>query len=307
MQHLIVATILALAAVAEPTGSPDLQAGRPAQDTPRTPRASDKRTRDIYVSVVDSSGKPVTGLTAADFTVREDGVAREVVSAGPATEQLTISLLIDDSEAAADAIQFMRDALVSFVQRLSGKAEIAVATFGERPTNQIDYTTSTDALKKSVGRIFQRTGSGAYFLDAVVEVSHGLQKREAKRPTIVAITTEGPEFSNRSYQQVLDVLLSSGAALHVLSLGQPSSSQADEIRNRNIVIAEGTSKTGGRRDQVLALSGLTDRLNQVADELTNQYVVQYGRPEQLIPPEKVQVSVTRPGLTVRTRTRATDK
>jgi hypothetical protein len=95
--------------------------------------------------------------------------------------------------------------------------------------------------------------------------------------------------------------------LHVLALGQPSSSQEDEMRNRNIVIAEGTAKTGGRRDQVLALSGLPDRLNQVADELTNQYVVQYGRPEQLIPPEKVQVSVTRSGLTVRARTRATDR
>ena len=46
---------------------------------------------------------------------------------------------------------------------------------------------------------------------------------------------------------------------------------------------------------------------QLADELTNQYVVQYGRPEQLIPPEKVQVTVNRPGVTVRARTRAADK
>jgi VWFA-related protein len=308
MQHLIVATLLALVAIADPSGRPDVQATQPAQDATRTPRASDKRTRDIYVSVVDNTGKPVTGLTAADFTVREDGVAREVVSATQATEPLTISVLVDDSAAATEAIQFIRDALLSFVQRLSGKAEIAIATIGERPTSQIDYTTSTEALKKTIGRIFQKTGSGAYFLDGIVEVSRGLQKREAKRPTIVAITSEeGPEFSNRSYQQVLEVLLGSGAALHVLALGSPSSSLGDEMRNRNITIAEGTEKTGGRRDQVLALSGLTDRLNQVADELTSQYVVQYGRPDQLIPPEKVQVAVTRPGLTVRARTRATDK
>jgi VWFA-related protein len=257
--------------------------------------------------VVDKNGKPVTGLTAADFTIREDGVAREVVSAGPATEQLSVSLLVDDSSAATEAVQFMRDALPAFVQRLSGKAEIAVATIGERPTSLIEFTTSTEAVQKVVSRIFQRTGAGAYLLDAIVEVSHGFQKRETKRPNIVAVSTEGPEFSNRSYQQVLEELLKSGATLHVLSLGQPSSSLADEMRNRNIVIAEGTSKTGGRRDQVLALSGLTDRLTQVADELTNQYVVQYGRPEQLIPPEKVQVTVTRPGVTVRARTRATDR
>mgnify|MGYP003693646817 CR=1 FL=1 len=119
-------------------------------------------------------------------------MVREVTSAGPATEQLTISLLVDDSQAAADAIQFMRDAIPAFVQRLDGKAEIAIATIGERPTNQIDYTTSTDALKKVIGRLFQKTGSGAYLLEGIVEVSRGLQKREAKRPHIVAISTEGP-------------------------------------------------------------------------------------------------------------------
>ena len=71
------------------------------------------------------------------------------------------------------------------------------------------------------------------------------------------------------------------------------------MRNRNIVIAEATSLTGGRRDQILAESGLADRLSQLADEMTNQYVVTYSRPETLIPPEKIDVSVTKPGLTVR--------
>ena len=57
--------------------------------------------------------------------------------------------------------------------------------------------------------------------------------------------------------------------------------------------------TGGRRDQVLAESGLGDRLIQLADELTNQYVITYSRPESLIPPEKLDVSVTKPDLKVR--------
>jgi len=296
MQHLIVAAVVALSVLAS------------QQDPAGAPRASDARTRDIYVSVVDNNGKPVTGLTAADFRVREDNVVREVLSAGPATEPLTISLLIDDSESAADAIQYMRDALTAFVERLDGKAEIAVATVGERPTSQLDYTTSTVALKRTVGRIFQRSGAGSYLLDALVDVSKGLEKRAPKRPTIVAVTIEaGPEFSNRSYQQVLEALTRSRATLHVLAIGQPASSQTDEMRNRNIVIGDGPDKTGGRRDQVLAPLGLKDRMLQLADELTNQYVVRYGRPEQLIPPEKVQVTVNKPGLTVRARSSAADK
>jgi len=271
-------------------------------------RATDTRTRTIYVSALDGDGKPVTDMTAADFIVREDGVAREVLKAGPATDQLTISILVDDSQASSDSIQYLRDGLQSFVDRLNGKAEIALASIGERPTPLVDYTTSGEALKKGINRIFARPGSGAYLLDGIVDVSKGLQKREATRPTIVVLTFErGPEFSNRYYESVLDELQKSKAALHVLAIGTPSDDQSDEMRNRNLVIAEGTSRTGGRRDQVLASLSIPERLRQVADELSNQYIVTYSAPETLIPPTKVEVSTKRSGVTVRARTRLVGK
>ena len=40
-------------------------------------------------------------------------------------------------------------------------------------------------------------------------------------------------------------------------------------------------------------------MEQLADELLNQYVAPYSRPEQLIPPEKLDVTVKKTGLTVR--------
>jgi hypothetical protein len=45
-------------------------------------------------------------------------------------------------------------------------------------------------------------------------------------------------------------------------------------------------------------------MKQVALDLANQVVVTYGRPDTLIPPEKLSVSVKRPGLTVHAPTRA---
>jgi len=270
-------------------------------------RATDARTRDIYVSALND-GKPVADMTAADFLVREDGVAREVLKAGPATDQLTISILIDDSQASTDAIPHLRDGLKAFVDRMNGKAEIALASIGERPTPLVDYTTSPEVLQKGINRLFARPGSGAYLLDGIVEVSKGLQKREAKRPAIVALTLEhGPEFSNRYYESVLDELQKSRATLHVLAIGSPSADQSDEMRNRNLVIAEGTERTGGRRDQLLSAISIPERLKQLADDLLNQYVVTYSAPETLIPPQKVDVTTKRSGVNVRARTRLAGK
>lgn len=268
------------------------------------PQSADVRTRTIYVSAVDRQGAPVTDLTAADFTIKEDGTAREIVDVKRATEPMQIALLIDDSAAASDATSFLRDGLLAFLERMRGHAEIGLITVGERPTVLAPYTTDPDVLTDKVKRIFPRNNAGAYLLDALVDASKGLAKREAKRPVIVAITFEGTEYSNVQYQTVLRELEKSGAAFHAVAIGSPSSSLDDEMRNRGQVLAEGTSRTGGRRDQVLANSGIPDKLKQVADELLNQYVVTYGRPDKLIPPEKVSVTSTRPNVTVRARTRA---
>jgi VWFA-related protein len=215
---------------------------------------------------------------------------------------MQIALLLDNSQAASPAIQLMRDGARAFVESLAGKGEIAIVTFGERPTIVVDYTTDTAKLKAGVDRLFARPGSGAYLLDALVNVSEGLQKREADRPVIVVVMTEGIEFSNLHYDRVLEKIKASGAALHVLAIGQPSGSLSDEIRNRNQVISRGTAETGGRRNQLLATTAIEPRLKQLADELTHQYVVTYARPEALIPPSKIEVTVDKPGLTARART-----
>jgi VWFA-related protein len=269
------------------------------------PRASTSgaRTRDVYASVIDSKGAPVPGLTTADFAVREDRVAREVLKVGPATEPLQVALLIDDSQAATSMLLPLREGITTFIDTLQGKAEIALITFGERPTTQVEYTTSVEQLKRGVGRIFPKAGAGPYLLDAIIESSRGLEKRKAVRPVIVAVTVEGIEFSNAHFEQVLETLDRSGASLHVLAIGTPADSQSDEMRNRNVVIGEGPDRTGGRREQVLADSGLPGKMRQVAETLLNQYVVTYGRPETLIPPQRIEVTSNRPGVTVRARTR----
>jgi Ca-activated chloride channel family protein len=266
------------------------------------PARAQNRERQMYVSVIDEAGAPVKDLGPSDLVVREDGVAREVLRVRPATDPMQIALLVDNSQAATPSISNLREALTAFVRQMTPKNEIALITYGDRPTIVAEYTQNTALLEKGVDRLFAQPGSGGYVLDALVEAARGLRKREAARPVIVVVGTEGIEFSTLHYDQVLKPLLESGAAMHVLVLSSTSGEAAlasEEVRNRNIVFDRGTVRTGGRRENLLTAMAFKDELHELGVELGSQYLVTYARPQSLIPPETVTVSSTKPGLTAR--------
>jgi len=259
--------------------------------------------RAIYASVLDKEGAPVPDLGPSDFVVREDNLAREVLRVEPAAAPMQIALLVDNSQASNANIRDIREATNEFIKAVTGtnqKNELAVIAVAERATILVDYTTDQQKLLKGAGRLFTQPNSGAYMLDALFETSQGLKKREATRPVIVGIATNGPELSNRYHQQILTSLHGIGASFHLVMVGPPPTDFiSNEGRERALTFSQGTEETGGRYDNVLAPSALADRLKQVANELTHQYLVTYARPQTLIPPEKVTVAGKNPSFTVR--------
>ena len=77
---------------------------------------------------------------------------------------------------------------------------------------------------------------------------------------IVAITAEGPELSNFHYDQVLSPLRDAGAAFYAVAIGSPSTSLADEMRNRAMVLDVGPRESGGSFDQLLTSMALGGKL-----------------------------------------------
>ena len=269
-----------------------------AAGVPATAHAQTERS--IYASVLDKSGGPVGALTPNDFTVREDGVEREILRAVRADDPLQIVVLVDTSQAVERYVSDIRKALRGFVQEMSGRDEMALIGFGERPTVLTNYTRDPEQLEAGIGKLFARRGTGAYALDAIVDASRSLRGREGARHVIVLITTEGPEFSNRYHEQVLDELRKSATTLQSFILTRRVGVGLDDARReREMTMAKGTIDTGGRREHLLTSMALEDRLEDLANELKNQYRIDYSRPSMLIPPEKIDVSVKRDGLTVR--------
>ena len=268
-----------------------------------TSAAAQSSERTLFVSVLDKDNSPITGLDRDAFTVREDGQPREVLRASRAVQPVDIAFLVDNSQAITPYVNDIRQAVSSFAQRMAKDGNpTALIGLADRPTILQDYIASPEALERASKKIFAQPGAGTTVLDAIIETSRGLQKRDAARRLIVVLTTEGTDFSNPNYQHALDVLKESGAALYAVVLTQPGNNVAvntEEGRNRAIVLADGSDSTGGRLIHVISSMSFTGTLAGVAEAIEQQYEIVYSRPGALIPPDKLEVKVNRPDATAR--------
>ena len=214
------------------------------------------------------------GLDVADFVVKEDGRAREVLRAGRTSDPIDLAVIVDNSFASQPHILDIRKALGAFFEKMSEQqAVIALVGMADRPTVLMDYQSGTGETKKGIEKIFAQPGSGMVFQDTLVQTLRGLGRRDNPRRAVLVITGEGTDFSNTPYQNTLDVMRDSGAALHVLLLTDRTSAAVrdDRARERALVIDEGTRLSGGRRQDVLSSMAYGDALARVAEDLGNQY------------------------------------
>ena len=257
------------------------------------------RERTMYVSAVDDKGEPVEGLGANDFIVREDGAAREVLRVSRALEPIDIAILVDNSAASEQLIPRVREALRTFIAKMSSGNQIAIIGLADRPTILANYTSNKELLDKGIGLLWPQTRAGSTLLDAIYEVARGLQRRETPRAVIIPVITDGGDFANRQYDQVMQEVRRAGVAVHAITVGNFNSTDDEELRNRARLLAEGTRASGGQRVNLLTPISVQQALDRLARELSSQYKVVYGHPESLIPPTRFEVSARRPGITMR--------
>jgi hypothetical protein len=225
-----------------------------------------------------------------------------VLRAGRTSDPIDLAVIVDNSFASQPHILDIRKALGVFFEKMAEQqASIALVGMADRPTVLMDYQSGIAETKKGIEKIFAQPGSGMVFQDTLVQTLRGLGRRDNPRRAVLVITGEGTDFSNTPYQNTLDAIGDSGAALHVLLLAEHSNAAVrdDHARERALVIDGGTRLSGGRRQDVLSSMAYRDALARVAEDLANQYKIIYGRPGVLVPPKTFEVSVKKPDLTAR--------
>jgi VWFA-related protein len=260
----------------------------------------------VFVTAMEENGAPVVDLVADDFTIKEDGKNRDVLKVELARVPMQIALIVDDNGSG-----IFRSGLVNFVQLLQGRAEMSLSTVMGQTQRLVDYTPNAQKLVDAIVQLSARpaTPDGGQLLEGIFQAAKDLEKREASRPVIVAVTVGGEEHSTLPAHHVLDQLAKSRSALYVISVANSAirqtraidkpSSLLEENLNLSEVLGEGPKQSGGSREIIVATPGITVGLQRIAAELKNQYAVAYSRPPQGRSTERLSVSIKRRGVLLR--------
>ena len=281
---------LALGLVTDVLGGPwDLGSALHAQE----------RGQPLYFSVVDTTGSPITDMTADEFEVRLGGTRVEILSATLANEPMQVTVLVDNSGTTRAAIARIRDGLRVFLDAMPQGHEVALVTLSPQARWIARHTTDREELKKTVDYIVPDRG-GAAFVDALVEAGGRFEGAEGKRPVIVAITSNAGQmvFNETRYNRFVQRVIAHGATVHSLLLRTTDPTIIGSGGQSEISI-QLTQITGGRYESVGAsvisetLESLAEEISRHQAELANQYRVIYARPEWVAPDSNIGAGVQR--------------
>lgn len=152
----------------------------------------------IQASVRDKKGRPLPGLTAADFEVRDNGQPRSILSLrSDRRSPVSVAVLVDMSGSmrVGSKIAMARQAFDSILSQLrDGEDELALFTFDSRLHQRQAFTTEISRLKGALDE-FRPFGATSLF-DATAATARQLAERSAAHKAIV-ILTDGIDTSSQ--------------------------------------------------------------------------------------------------------------
>lgn len=247
---------------------------------------------EVYASVVDLAGVPVTGLRAEDFTVEEDGVRQRVELFTAGEFPLALAVGLDRSfSMTGPRLAAAASAVRGLVGQLRADDQVMLLAIGSQAEVLAPLSTDRGALSQALGRVEPWGTTPLY--DATASAVDAIQAARGRR-ALILLSDGTDRYSTLTAGQAIDHARSRDVLIYPVALG----------REQPAVFAELAVATGGRSFHARDTNALPGILSTIARDLRNQYLLGYtpaARADERDSWRSIRVGVSRPNVRVRAR------
>ena len=263
---------------------------------PPTPPTFAVEVENIYVDAfVTQRGVPLTGFTASDFELRDNGVVQQLELASADAQPLTAVLVFDVSNSlSGERLDSLRSASQALLGALRPEDEASLIAFTDVVRWMVEPTTDKASISRALARL--QPGGGTAIQDALY--ASLTLPRIRGRGLIVLFTDGADNASWLDWKQTQKVAERSDALIHVVAVQPARIVRAGETTNfgiRSVSVESDTSlefegpwglrqiaeTTGGRYWEAESFDRLKAAFTSIAEAMGKRYVLRYS-------PEKVK-------------------
>jgi Ca-activated chloride channel homolog len=248
---------------------------------------------EVYASVSDSSGRPVTGLPREAFTVMEDGKPQAVTTFAAGNMPLALGVAVDRSfSMAGRPLTTAKAGAVRLLDALRPEDQTMLVAVGSQVETLVALSTDRQRARGMLSSLkpWGTSPLGDATIAAIASVAEGSGRRA------LAFFTDGRERYNEAERAaVLDRVRRSSVLVYPVAVGGKPTA----------LLAELAVTSGGRSFSARNPEEATRASETLADDLRHQYLLGYAPTRPLNEGgeawRSIRVTVARPNVTVRAR------
>ena len=244
----------------------------PAEEPGSTLRVNVKLV-NVFSTVTNSGGAPVSSLKQEDFQVFEDGKPQKIAVFQRESElPLSIVIAIDTSLSTRNDQKLELDSARRFAHtNLRPIDGISLFQFSEVVDQLTPFTADIRVIDRGISRV--HTGAATALYDTLYLGSDALLERRGRK-VMVVITDGGDTVSKTSYQDAVREAQQAEVILYSVIIVPIESNAGRDIGGEHALI-QLSRDTGGKYFYASSLEQLDSAFRQISDELRTQYLIAY--------------------------------
>jgi Ca-activated chloride channel homolog len=254
---------------------PDTQNQQSAgsDDQPTTTFKVNVKLVNVFTTVTDSGGSPVSSLKQDDFQIFEDGYPQQIAVFHRESElPLSIVVAIDTSLSTRGDLKLELESARRFAHSILRPIDgLSLFQFSEIVDQLTPFTADMKTIDRGINRV--HAGAATALYDTLYLASDTLLERRGRK-VMVLITDGGDTVSKTSYQDAIREAQQAEVILYSIIIVPIENSAGRDIGGEHALITL-SRDTGGKYFYASGLDQLDAAFRQISDELRTQYLIAY--------------------------------